>query len=136
MATRRTATPRKRRHSRLRSRRLHSQSERDTRSTSAPPAGMPATEPRWALPIRVKPGRSGGRPEVDPRHIPVRGGGRAVARKGVSLLEAMEARSVDEIPLGEEWQYEPKWDGFRCLMTRQANAVTMTSKSGRALKRY
>ncbi len=35
-------------------------------------------------------------------------------------IEAMEARSVDVIPTGEEWQYEPKWDGFRCLLTRDA----------------
>ena len=27
----------------------------------------------------------------------------------------MEARSVDSIPVGEAWRYEPKWDGFRCL---------------------
>jgi ATP-dependent DNA ligase len=27
----------------------------------------------------------------------------------------MEALLVDTIPAGEEWQYEPKWDGFRCL---------------------
>jgi ATP-dependent DNA ligase len=30
----------------------------------------------------------------------------------------MEARSVDAIPRGGEWQYEPKWDGFRCLVSR------------------
>jgi len=28
----------------------------------------------------------------------------------------MEARLVDEIPTGAQWQYEPKWDGFRCLV--------------------
>ena len=30
----------------------------------------------------------------------------------------MEARLVDEIPAGPGWQYEPKWDGFRCLAFR------------------
>jgi Ku protein len=34
-------------------------------------------------------------------------------------IEAMEARSVEVIPAGEAWQYEPKWDGFRCLLTRR-----------------
>ena len=48
----------------------------------------------------------------------------------------MEARSVDAVPVGEEWQYEPKWDGFRCLLMRDAGAVTMYSKSGRDLGRY
>jgi ATP-dependent DNA ligase len=48
----------------------------------------------------------------------------------------MEARSVDEIPEGSEWQYEPKWDGFRCILTRDGHAVAMLSKSGQVLNRY
>jgi ATP-dependent DNA ligase len=51
-------------------------------------------------------------------------------------IEAMEARSVDAIPQGREWQYEPKWDGFRCLLMRNRDTVTMTSKSGQDLTRY
>jgi ATP-dependent DNA ligase len=50
--------------------------------------------------------------------------------------EAMEARSVEAIPEGKDWQYEPKWDGFRCLLTRDADAVAMYSKSGQNLGRY
>jgi ATP-dependent DNA ligase len=50
--------------------------------------------------------------------------------------EAMEARSVDVIPSGKEWQYEPKWDGFRCLLAREAGAVAMYSKSSQDLARY
>jgi ATP-dependent DNA ligase len=48
----------------------------------------------------------------------------------------MEARSVETIPRGEEWQYEPKWDGFRCLLSRQGEAVDLRSKSGENLGRY
>jgi ATP-dependent DNA ligase len=48
----------------------------------------------------------------------------------------MEARSVDEIPRGSEWQYEPKWDGFRCLLSRQGGGVDLRSKSGEDLGRY
>jgi len=48
----------------------------------------------------------------------------------------MEARAVDSIPSGPEWQYEPKWDGFRCLAFRDGNAVQLQSKSGRPLARY
>ncbi|PTY07018.1 ATP-dependent DNA ligase [Opitutaceae bacterium EW11] len=51
-------------------------------------------------------------------------------------LEAMEAESVDEIPVGPEWQYEPKWDGFRCLAYRNGNDVDLRSKSGQPLARY
>jgi len=48
----------------------------------------------------------------------------------------MEARSVDAIPRGSEWQYEPKWDGFRCLLSRRGNKVDLRSKSGEDLTRY
>ena len=49
----------------------------------------------------------------------------------------MEARSVDAIPAGPEWQYEPKWDGFRCLVFRAtATRSTLQSKSGKPLTRY
>ncbi len=48
----------------------------------------------------------------------------------------MEARSVSAIPIGKEWQYEPKWDGFRCLFGRDDRTVSMASKSGQDLARY
>ncbi len=48
----------------------------------------------------------------------------------------MEARSVDAIPQGSEWQYEPKWDGFRCLFSRDRDEVDLRSKSGEPLARY
>ena len=48
----------------------------------------------------------------------------------------MEARSVDEIPVGDEWQYEPKWDGFRCIAFRDSHRVFLQSKAGRPLARY
>ena len=48
----------------------------------------------------------------------------------------MEALSVDEIPEGIDWQYEPKWDGFRCLIFRDGAKVDLQSKSGRSLTRY
>ena len=48
----------------------------------------------------------------------------------------MEARSVEEIPTGEEWQYEPKWDGFRCLAFRDGDKIFLQSKNGQPLARY
>src|ERR1043165_5359767 len=48
----------------------------------------------------------------------------------------MDARLVKEIPDGNGWQYEPKWDGFRCLVFREGNAVELQSKSGQSLTRY
>src|SRR5437763_1761153 len=51
-------------------------------------------------------------------------------------IPPMEARSVEEIPTGEEWQYEPKWDGFRCLAFRDGDKIFLQSKNGQALARY
>jgi len=48
----------------------------------------------------------------------------------------MEARTVDIIPEGDEWQYEPKWDGFRCLIFRDGKAIQLQSKAGQPLERY
>jgi ATP-dependent DNA ligase len=48
----------------------------------------------------------------------------------------MEALLAAELPEGEGWQYEPKWDGFRCLARREGGDVTLTSKSGKPLARY
>src|SRR3954471_4602689 len=51
-------------------------------------------------------------------------------------LPPMEALSVDVIPDGSGWQYEPKWDGFRCLIFRDGATAELQSKSGRSLSRY
>jgi ATP-dependent DNA ligase len=48
----------------------------------------------------------------------------------------MEALSVAEIPSGPEWQYEPKWDGFRCLVFREGDRIELQSKAGQPLTRY
>ena len=48
----------------------------------------------------------------------------------------MEAKLAAEIPAGEGWQFEPKWDGFRCLAFRDGEAVELMSKSGKPLARY
>jgi ATP-dependent DNA ligase len=48
----------------------------------------------------------------------------------------MEAKSVEEIPRGNSWLYEPKWDGFRCVAFRDGNTVVLQSKAGQPLERY
>jgi len=48
----------------------------------------------------------------------------------------MEAKAVDAIPNGKQWQYEPKWDGFRCVAFRDGDKVELQSKSGQPLGRY
>lgn len=48
----------------------------------------------------------------------------------------MEAQSDEVLPVGPEWRYEPKWDGFRCLAFRDGAKVDLRSKSGQPLARY
>ncbi len=48
----------------------------------------------------------------------------------------MEAKAVAELPKGENWAYEPKWDGFRCLAFRKGAEVLLQSKAGQPLGRY
>jgi len=53
-----------------------------------------------------------------------------------SVPAPMEALLAAELPEGGGWQFEPKWDGFRCLARRDGDEVTLTSKSGKPLGRY
>ena len=48
----------------------------------------------------------------------------------------MEAKSVDALPDEPGWQFEPKWDGFRCLAFRDGGEVDLRAKSGKPLGRY
>jgi ATP-dependent DNA ligase len=48
----------------------------------------------------------------------------------------MEASTAQEIPGGDQWQFEPKWDGFRCLVFHQNDTVVLQSKAGQSLGRY
>ena len=48
----------------------------------------------------------------------------------------MEAEAVDELPAGPGWQYEPKYDGFRCLAHRRGGRVHLQSKNQKPLERY
>jgi ATP-dependent DNA ligase len=50
--------------------------------------------------------------------------------------QPMEAVSTDTLPSGPEWQFEPKWDGFRCLAFRDESTVRIQSKAGKPLGRY
>ena len=48
----------------------------------------------------------------------------------------MEARQVDALPRDRGWQFEPKWDGFRCLAGRSGHKVELIGRSGKSLARY
>src|SRR5687768_4246131 len=64
---------------------------------------------------------------------------RAPAQKSLPIappFPVMEALAASALPQGSEWQYEPKWDGFRCLVFRAGPDVHLQSKGGQPLERY
>jgi ATP-dependent DNA ligase len=70
-------------------------------------------------------------------------GGWRTGRMALALPKSyapMDALLVDDIPRdqagGARWQYEPKWDGFRCIAFREGKRVDLESKSGKPLTRY
>ena len=54
----------------------------------------------------------------------------------VFTARPMEARSARELPDGEGWWFEPKWDGFRCLAFKAEGRVELVAKSGKSLNRF
>jgi ATP-dependent DNA ligase len=48
----------------------------------------------------------------------------------------MEAELVRELPEGDEWQYEPKWDGFRGILENASGELRLWSRNARPLLRY
>ncbi|HEV2075166.1 MAG TPA: hypothetical protein VGR10_02915, partial [Thermoleophilaceae bacterium] len=46
------------------------------------------------------------------------------------------ARTAKALPEGEEWRYEPKWDGFRTIVFRDGGEVQLQSRNGRPMNRY
>ena len=60
-----------------------------------------------------------------------------LAALGIPLsLSPMEAKLVTDLPADAGWQFEPKWDGFRCLAFRAGNEVEIRAKSGKSLSRF
>src|SRR5215467_9938513 len=48
----------------------------------------------------------------------------------------MEAELVRDLPAGDGWQYEPKWDGFRGLLENATGDLRLWSRNARPLLRY
>ena len=51
-------------------------------------------------------------------------------------VEPMLAKAVPEIPVAPGMTYEPKWDGFRCIIFRDGDEVELASRGGKTLTRY
>jgi ATP-dependent DNA ligase len=46
------------------------------------------------------------------------------------------ARSAKQLPEGQDWRYEPKWDGFRTVAFRDGQDVQLQSRGGKPMNRY
>jgi ATP-dependent DNA ligase len=46
------------------------------------------------------------------------------------------AKSSRELPAGDDWCYEPKWDGFRTIVFRDGDEVHLQSRNGKPMNRY
>jgi len=51
-------------------------------------------------------------------------------------LQPQLAKSARELPAGEDWCYEPKWDGFRTIVFRDGDEVHVQSRNGKPMNRY
>lgn len=71
-----------------------------------------------------------------PAHAQARASSSASFRRAPFNFEPMEALSVAELPEDPGWQFEPKWDGFRCLLMRSGDRLELRSKSGKSLSWY
>jgi ATP-dependent DNA ligase len=59
-----------------------------------------------------------------------------MAFDSLSSALPMEAKSAPDLPTGAGWWFEPKWDGFRCLVRKHGRKVALSAKSGKLLGRY
>src|SRR2546423_1286418 len=46
------------------------------------------------------------------------------------------ARPAKALPEGDDWRYEPKWDGFRTIVFRDGDGIQLQSRNGRPMNRY
>ena len=51
-------------------------------------------------------------------------------------VSPMLAKLQEDIPVGEGWLYEPKWDGFRAIVFRDGDEVLITSRDTKPMNRY
>jgi len=51
-------------------------------------------------------------------------------------VKPMLAKAAPEVPRGENLSYEPKWDGFRCIVFRDGDEIELGSRNDRPLTRY
>jgi ATP-dependent DNA ligase len=61
---------------------------------------------------------------------------RAMALPLAPPIKPQLAKSARELPEGDEWRYEPKWDGFRTIVFKDGDEVHLQSRGGKPMNRY
>src|SRR5438045_726938 len=51
-------------------------------------------------------------------------------------IQPQLARPAKELPTGDGWRFEPKWDGFRTIVFREGDDVYLQSRNGKPMNRY
>src|SRR5438477_12372822 len=51
-------------------------------------------------------------------------------------LAPMLSKAAEALPGGDGWQFEPKWDGFRTLVFRDADEILLQSRDEKPMNRY
>src|SRR5437763_9844597 len=51
-------------------------------------------------------------------------------------VSPMLAKLARSLPDGDDWLFEPKWDGFRCIVFRDGDEIELGSRNERPLTRY
>jgi len=51
-------------------------------------------------------------------------------------ISPMLSKAAPQIPVGDGWHYEPKWDGFRCIVFRDGDEIDLASRNERPFTRY
>ncbi|HEY8212247.1 MAG TPA: ATP-dependent DNA ligase, partial [Myxococcaceae bacterium] len=64
------------------------------------------------------------------------GGDGCMTLKVKPPVSPMLAKLAREMPVGEQWAYEPKWDGFRCIVFREGERLQLQSRKTQPLERY
>ena len=91
--------------------------------------------PAQRAPAADRPRHAAGarRRDAAPHHAPERG---TVKLPLTPPLKPQLAKSARELPAGDDWCYEPKWDGFRTIVFRDGDDVHLQSRNGKPMNRY
>jgi ATP-dependent DNA ligase len=82
------------------------------------------------------PAHATGEPTEDARTVTGRWGKMGHGSAALATVRTDAGQAADAIPEGDGWLYEPKWDGFRCIVFRDGDHIELASRNERPFTRY